>query len=458
MSKRPIKTVHVTNYYHKTSGGIRTLYLQLLEYANQHQRPISLIVPGEAEEIEKIGEYAKIYYVPAMKSPLFDKRYRVMMPWQFMFQGTKIREILLEEKPDLIEICDKYSLSLLAAMIRKHSFRKLGRPLLVHFNCERMDDNIAAFITTSRIGKWFARRVMGNYNAPLYDFYLPVSSYIANEYYDAVLAKNNPQRSKFFFNWCWRFFRATQIPLNERIFTSLRSGPDPIFSIENSSAEFRREIREEVGIPQAAKILFYAGRLSPEKNIGVLIELMEVLSKDKTQDYRLLIAGGGPKVDWFKEEFEKRIPNALRMLGHLTDKQKLANLYANCDVFIHPNPREPSGNGPLEAMASGAPVVAPNSGGILTYATQENTWLVEPTGENYAAAIKDIFANQELTRQKIANAVQTAKEYNREKIVGETFDFYDKMYQDFQNRKELFDYQQKPKEFDFAKEIAEDSD
>ena len=62
------------------------------------------------------------------------------------------------------------------------------------------------------------------------------------------------------------------------------------------------------------------------------------------------------------------------MLGHL-DKELLADYYANADVFVHPNPKEPFGIAPLEAMASGVPVVAPNSGGILSYATDENIWM-----------------------------------------------------------------------------------
>lgn len=450
-----LKTAHITNYYHKTSGGIRTFYLQMIEYANRHQRPLFLIVPGEEDEVEVIGEYAKIYYVSAMKSPFFDKRYRIMMPWQFMFHGTRIREILLEEKPDLIEICDKYAISLLAAMIRKHSFQKLGRPMLVHFSCERMDDNIDAFVTKGRLGKWFARRMMGNYNASLYDFFIAVSPYIADEYFAAALPENNPKRSNSFFNWCWRFFRATKLPLAERVFSNLRTGPDPIFSTDNYSEEFQREIRQEIGIPPESKIIFYAGRLSPEKNIKVLIELMEVLKKDQTHDYRMVVAGDGPKAEWFKNEFEKKLPDTLRMLGHLTDKQKLANLYANCDIFVHPNQREPSGNGVLEAMASGASVVAPNSGGILWYANQENAWLVEPTGENFAKAIKEIIADKDKTAQKHQAAVQTAKDHNREKILSEVFVIYEKMLERFQAQNELFNYREKAKDYDFADKIAQ---
>ncbi len=110
MSNKPLKSVHITNYYHKNSGGISTSFNNLLAAAERHQRYVSLIVPGETEDIEEVNEFAKIYYVPARKSPIFDKRYRVMMPWQYMPGDSIIRKILLAEKPDIVEVTDKYTL------------------------------------------------------------------------------------------------------------------------------------------------------------------------------------------------------------------------------------------------------------------------------------------------------------------------------------------------------------
>ena len=178
-----MKSVHITNYYHKNSGGISTSYNNLLAAAERHRRHVRLIVPGETESIEIVNEFAKIYYVPAKYSPLFDKRYRIMMPWQYMVKDSLIRKILLEEKPDLIEVTDKYTLSLLGVMIRTNNFKKLGRPVLVHFSCERMDDNVGSFLTSGRIGKWFARRVIGNYTMPNFDYHIANSTYTAEEFY-----------------------------------------------------------------------------------------------------------------------------------------------------------------------------------------------------------------------------------------------------------------------------------
>ncbi len=66
--------------------------------------------------------------------------------------------------------------------------------------------------------------------------------------------------------------------------------------------------------------------------------------------------------------------------GHVGARETLARLYASCDVFVHPNPREPFGIGPLEAMASGVPLVAPAAGGLLSYANDTNAWLAGAHG------------------------------------------------------------------------------
>jgi glycosyltransferase involved in cell wall biosynthesis len=448
----PIKSVHITNYYHKNSGGISTSYNNLLAAAERHRRYIRLIVPGEIEEIEEVNEFARIYYVPAKFSPVFDKRYRIIMPWQYMQDDSIIRRILLTEKPDMIEVTDKYTLSMMGAMIRRNQFKQLGRPMLVHFSCERMDDNIGSFLTAGGVGKWFARRVMGNYNFPNFDFHIANSPYTAEEFYESVEKSKNPGRSDWFFNWCWRFFKAPRVPFEERIFVCPRGVNAEQFSASRKSEQTKREMRERAGIPADSTVLLYAGRISPEKNIGLLPELMEILAKDSEKDYRLLVAGAGPQADWLREETGKKIPGKIIQLGHL-DKETLSDFYANCDVFVHPNPREPFGIAPLEAMASGVPTLAPNAGGLLAYANNENAWLVAPKAEDFARAVREIIANETLRNRKIKRAFEAVRDNTREISTDNLIATYDRLYADFQNRNELFTDREKAEDFDFVKEV-----
>jgi len=180
---------------------------------------------------------------------------------------------------------------------------------------------------------------------------------------------------------------------------------------------------------------------------------MEILARDTTVDYRLLVAGAGPKAEWLKEETAKKIPDKIIQLGHL-DKETLSDYYANADVFVHPNPREPFGIAPLEAMASGTPTLAPNAGGLLSYATDENAWLVEPNAEKFAAAVQEIIGDNTLRNRKIERAFAAVRENTREKSTDFLLATYDRIYADFQKRKELFTDKEESENFDFVKLLS----
>jgi Glycosyltransferase len=442
-----LKSVHITNFYHKNSGGISTSYNHLLAAAERHKRYITLIVPGEKEEVEEVSAFAKIYYVPARQSPIIDKRYRVIMPWQYMAKGSIIRRILLEEKPDMIEVTDKYTLSLIGPMIRTNNFKRLGRPMLVHFSCERMDDNIASFLTRGRLGKWFARQIIGNYSFPNFDFHIANSAYTANEFYESVESLNKP-RSNWFLNACWRFFKAPRVAIGDRIFVCPRGIDTETFTPARKSCGVRQKLISRAGVPDDVVLLLYAGRVSPEKNVELLVEMMCLLARDANSDFRLLVAGDGPKSNWLKAQTDELFPGKIIQLGHL-ETDELADLYANVDIFVHPNPREPFGIAPLEAMASGVPTVAPNSGGILSYATNDNAWLVDATAVKFAEAIREVIASRTATVARIDAALRTACEHTRNASTDNLLATYDRIYHDFCSRNPLFTDVDAAKGFDF---------
>lgn len=452
MDPKSLKTAHITNYYHKNSGGISTSFNNLMAAAERHRRQVRLIVPGETEDVEDINEYAKIYYVRANYSPIFDKRYRLILPQQYMQNDSVIRKILIDEKPDLLEVTDKYTLSMIGAMVRTGKFSQLGRPPLVHFSCERMDDNVSSFLSDGKMGKWLARRVVGNYLMPSFDYHIANSTYTAEEFFASVSPTENPKRSKWFFNKCWRWLKAARVPFSERVFVCPR-GVDAIrFNPDRRSEDVRIAMREKAQIPADAIMLLYAGRISPEKNIGLLVEMMKVLGLNSDRDYRLIVAGAGPLSDELAERSKTEVNGKIVQIGHI-DKDLLADYYANADVFVHPNPKEPFGIAPLEAMASGVPTVAPNAGGILSYATNENVWLTEPNGDAFAAAVVDVLSDKDKTARMTANAVATAKVNTREASTDRLFETYDKIFADFEAKKELFTDVAAAAKFDYTELI-----
>jgi glycosyltransferase involved in cell wall biosynthesis len=375
-----------------------------------------------------------------------------MMPWKtYMLDAAPIKTILRKEAPDLIEIGEKYTLSLMAGLLRKGILNvSKKRPALVHLSCERMDDNVGSFISAGKISKWFCRRYMGMYNLPMFDFHLANSAYTAQEMFDAVSPSDDPSPSDAILNFAWRFLRAPKVTLKDRIFVNPCGVDNVTFTAERNCLSKRADILKELGLSKESRLLLYAGRISPEKNIGLLMELMKILQNDLSNDFRLLIAGAGPSLEKLKSGAENLKAGTIKILGHISDKEKLADLFANCDAFIHPNPREPFGITPLEAMASGLPVVAPEAGGVLSYADSENAWLAEPSGESFAVAVRDIFDNKTIREMKIAKALETAQSYTWEASTDAAFALYDKMHTEFISNPDLYDYTDAPSEVNFA--------
>ena len=451
-----MKSVHITNYYHKDSGGISTAYNKLLEAANRRKRYVRLIVPGAADSVEEVGEFGRIYYVKANYSPVFDKRYRLMLPWKtYIFDKSPIKTILREEEPDLIEIGEKYTLSLMAGLLRRNIMTvSKQRPVLVHFSCERMDDNVASFINRGAVSRWFCRRFMGSFNMPMFDFHLANSDYTAAELYDAFSTDKRPRPSSTLVNLCWRLFRAPKIALKDRIFVNQCGVDNMTFSAERKDANLRAELLSDFGWREDTRMLLFAGRISPEKNVRLLIKLMRKLKANGENNYRLLIAGSGPSLENLKSEAEAKVPGTIAFLGHIGDREKLADIYANVDAFVHTNPNEPFGIAPLEALASGIPLLAPNAGGVLSYANDTNSWLTEPSGENYAAAIQSIFAGSDARKARVEQGIKTASRYSWEASTNALFAIYDEMYERFRSQQELYDYTDFPGEINFAANLT----
>lgn len=105
-------------------------------------------------------------------------------------------------------------------------------------------------------------------------------------------------------------------------------------------------------------LLLYVGRLAPEKRVDWLAGLL-----DAHPEARLAVVGDGPSRPALESAFAGR--DAV-FTGYLHGEE-LAAAYASADAFPYPGANETFGNVILEAMASGLPVVAPRSGGLLDH-------------------------------------------------------------------------------------------
>lgn len=415
-----LKTLHMTNAWHEKSGGVGTFYRALIEAANRHGRFVRLIVPGAKTGVEEAGRFGRIYTVKAPRAP-FDPNYRLLMPHRFLFPRTEVHRILNEERPDLVEICDKYSLPYLGGLLRRGWLRKLPfRPVVAGLSCERLDHNLAAYFSSGPIARTFSRFYMKWLYFPMFDHHIAVSEHVAGELLPASRG-HAVQRAVY----------VSPMGVDCERFTPRRRSP-----------EGRRRMMERVGTPGGAALLLYAGRLAREKNLPLLIDMMERLAARRDRDYRLVVAGTGGLRASLERECGRRIPGRTCFLGNVGDREALASLYSNCDVFVHPNPREPFGIAPLEAMAAGLALVGPRSGGLTSYANQDNSWLADATGEGFAGAVRAALDQSELGNRKLEAARRTAEANSWAEVTSRYLRLYEEIHARWHGRR--LDWSQQP--------------
>lgn len=380
---RTPSTLHLTNAYHAESGGIRTWYHALLDVADADGRRMDLVVPSEARtlHVERRGPCTAIHHVPAPRAPAFDRRYRLLHPGHYLTAGSPIAELLRARPPAIVECSDKYTLWPLARLLRRRRARDVAGPTLIATSCERLDDNVAAWLSPAPWARGLTRRYLRHVYAPSFDAHVANSRYTADELRGGGVA----------------------VPV-----AIAGMGVDvEVFAAARRDDALRAHLLAATGGGAGSVLVLHAGRLSPEKHLFPLVDAVALLTAHHC-DVRFVVAGDGPSRGALAAHAAAVAPGRVHFAGHVATRESLAALYASADVFVHPNPREPFGIAPLEAMAAGVPVVVARAGGVLSYAHDGNAWLADaPTADGFAGAILE--AAGRVSDARLSRARDTAR-------------------------------------------------
>ncbi|WP_118829968.1 glycosyltransferase family 4 protein [Salinibacter ruber] len=155
--------------------------------------------------------------------------------------------------------------------------------------------------------------------------------------------------------------------------------------------EKARRWRHEIGIPDGAPVVLFAGKLVEEKAPDVLLDAFVSLETDESH---LVIVGSGPMEEALRAKMESH--TRVHFLG-FQNQSRMPVVYRLGDLVALPSRSETWGLAVNEAMACGRPVVVSERVGCTPDLVDETNGRVVPPddADALACALDELLANQD---------------------------------------------------------------
>ncbi len=186
----------------------------------------------------------------------------------------------------------------------------------------------------------------------------------------------NPQWYSYVFHTAYNFAIPRLVRRASRVITNSNNSRNDLLQFYNIDADkvrliywavdqtFGGEKFRDQRADEEGDYILYVGSLEPRKNIGNLIEAYERLRSEHAdlQTKLILIGGESPLFAAVRLQIKKYHRDVI-FKGYVSDEE-LKRFYRQAKVVAYPSLYEGFGLPPLEAMASGAPVVTSNTSSL----------------------------------------------------------------------------------------------
>jgi glycosyltransferase involved in cell wall biosynthesis len=189
--------------------------------------------------------------------------------------------------------------------------------------------------------------------------------------------------------------------------------------LQGASADERKTLREEIGVPQDAPAIVGAFRLSEEKRPELFVETF-ARAKKKHPNLHAVLMGEGPYEEAVKEAAKRLdVTDSFHLVGRRTDLPKVMTAM---DVFVHTAFWEGTPNVVLEAQQLKIPVVVTDAGGsVHAVADGETGFLVKKEDINrLAEALIEVLDDLEIWKSKAkAGPAFIARQFGVDRMIDE---------------------------------------
>lgn len=203
--------------------------------------------------------------------------------------------------------------------------------------------------------------------------------------------------------------------------------PDRIHVIYPGRDEkFQPMINPRVDFDVPAKFFLFVSTLEPRKGVDTLIAAFARAASQVAED--LVIVG---KRGWDAEKFFIQVERAglsarVRFLDYVADEQMLA-LYNRARALVFPSRYEGFGLPPLEAMASGTPVICSNAASLPEVVGDAGVLLAPDDVDGFARAMAQLARDDHFHSDLRVRGLVQATKFSWERAARATLAIYSKL-------------------------------
>lgn len=202
-------------------------------------------------------------------------------------------------------------------------------------------------------------------------------------------------------------------------------------------ARFRPNAREDVKTLErygiAKPYLLNIGGFDQRKNLSALIEAF-AMTRPSLPSHLTLVIGGRPHTgnrrlypDLMPLIRRHGLESAVTFTGFIDDDD-LPSVYRQAEAFVFPSVYEGFGLDPLEAMASGVPVICSNRTS-LPEVVGDAGLLIEPEARQIAQAMVRLMGDSSLREELAGRGGERARDFTWERTVDLTLSAYERAFE-----------------------------
>jgi glycosyltransferase involved in cell wall biosynthesis len=184
------------------------------------------------------------------------------------------------------------------------------------------------------------------------------------------------------------------------------------------------EIRKKFEFKPDDKLIVFAGRMSTEKNIGVLLRAFNTIGR-RDENAKLVLAGTGDDLQMYKDEAAKSLYSDRIIFTGWIDHEKMGGLYAAATLFAFPSLTDTQSLVVNEAAWAGLPIIMVDPDVNEVVADDETGYIARNSGRDIAAKAIKILRDSSLEERMSKRAVELASGISASKQAAKLLRLYE---------------------------------